>query len=111
MFPDSSITMKLSGFINDTYKVDSIKNMTRKKRGTSSTKFNIICFGQNMPQGDNWQELLNDSEYKDQLIEMIIRYVLEFGSRVRPRSAPFIITSKQKEYFISLAGNQVITWF
>ena len=103
--------MKLLGFINDTYKVDSIKNMTRKKRGTSSTKFNITGFGQNMPQGNNWQEPLNDSEYKDQLLEMIKRYVLEFGSGILPRSTPFIITSKEKEYFISPAGNRVITWF
>ena len=29
------------GFINDTYKVDGIKNMTKQKRGTSSIKFNI----------------------------------------------------------------------
>ena len=63
--------MKLLGFINDTYKVDSITNMTRQERGTSSTKFNVICFEKNMPQGDTWQELLNDNECKDQLIEMI----------------------------------------
>ena len=30
IFPVSSITMKLLGFINDTYKVDGIKNMTRQ---------------------------------------------------------------------------------
>ena len=29
IFPDSSITMKVLEFNNDTYKVDSIKNMTR----------------------------------------------------------------------------------
>ena len=29
--------MKRLGFFNDTYRVDSIKNMTRQKRGTSST--------------------------------------------------------------------------
>ena len=63
--------MKLLRFINDMYKVDNIKNMTRKARGTSSTKFNITGFEQNTPQSDSWQELLNDNEYKDQLIEMI----------------------------------------
>ena len=62
------------GFINDTYKVDSITNMTRQERGTSFTKFNITCFEKNMPQGDTWQELLNDNECKDQLIEMIKQY-------------------------------------
>ena len=35
------LDMKLLGFINETYKVDSIKNMTRQKQGTSSTNFNI----------------------------------------------------------------------
>ena len=64
--PDSSITAKLFGFINGTYKVHSIKNMTRQKQGTFSTKFKITDFEQIMPQINNWQELLNDSEYKDQ---------------------------------------------
>ena len=99
MFPDSSITMKLLGFINDMYKVDSIKNMRRQERGTSSTEFSIPGFEQNMPQGDTWQELLNDNEYKDQLIEMIKQYVLEFASGILPRSIPFIITSTEKDYF------------
>ena len=110
IFPDSSITVTLLGFINDIYKVDSITNMARQTRGTSSTKFNITGFEQNTPQGNNWQELLNNSEYKDYLIEMIKPYVLEFGSGI-PRSTSFIITSREKEYFISPVGNQVIAWF
>ena len=61
---DSTITMKLLGFINGTYKIDFIKNMTKQKRGTTSTKFNITGFEQNMPQSNNWQEFLNDI-YKD----------------------------------------------
>ena len=64
-----------------------------------------------MPQDKNWQELLNDSEYKDQLIEMIKQYVLGFGSGILPKSTHLIITSREKEYFIWPAGNQVITWF
>ena len=71
--------------MNNTYKVDSI---------------NITGFEQNVLQGNNWQKLLNDSQYKDELIEMIKHYVQEFGSGILPRSAPFIITS----------GSQVITW-
>ena len=62
-----------------------------------------------MPQGSTWQELLNDSKYEDQLIEMIKQYVLEFGSGILPRSIPFAITSREKEYFILPAGNQVIS--
>ena len=54
--------------------------MARQKRGTSSAKFSNTGFEQNMPQGNNWQELLNDSAYKYQLIEMIKQYLLEFGS-------------------------------
>ena len=38
IFPDSSVTMRLLGLINDTYKVGSIKNMTRQKHDTFSTK-------------------------------------------------------------------------
>ena len=48
-----------------------------------------------MSQGNNWQELLNNSEYKDQLIEMTKQYVLEFGSGILPRS-PFTIVAREK---------------
>ena len=111
MFPDSSIIMKLLVFISDAYKVDSIKNMTRQKQGFSPIKFNITGSEQNMLQGNNWQELLSDSEDKDQLIQMIKQYVLELGSGILPRSNSFNITSGEKEYFISPAGSQAITWF
>ena len=116
IFPDSFITMKLLRFINYTYKIDSIKNMARQKRGTSSAKVNITGFEQNMPQGNNWQEFLKDSEYKDPLIEMIRQYVLEFVSGVLPRSSPFIIASRENEYSISPAENRCrhsscVTWF
>ena len=83
--------MSLLGFINDTYKVGSIKNMKRQERGTSSIKFNITGFEQNMPQGNNWKELLNDSQYKDQLIKTIKQYVLESGSRILPRSTLLLL--------------------
>ena len=109
IFPDSSINMKLVGFINDTYKVDSIKNMSRQNREISSSKFKITDFEQNMPQGNNWQKLLNDSEYKDQSIEMIKQYILEFVSGILPRTTPFIIISTGNEYYVSPAENQVIS--
>ena len=88
--------MKLLRFANDTYKVDSMKNITRQKQGTSFTKFNITGFEQNIPQGNNWNELFNDNEYKYHLIEMTKQYVLEFGSGNLPRSTPFIIPSRGK---------------
>ena len=53
IFPDSFITMKLLMFIHYTYEIDSIKNMATQKRGTSSAKFNITGFEQNIPQGNN----------------------------------------------------------
>ena len=59
------------GFINDTKKVDSIKNMTRQKPGTFFTKFNNTGAEQNMPQGNNWKELLDDTEYKDESLKVI----------------------------------------
>ena len=109
MFSDSSITMKLLRVINDTDKVYSIKNMTRQKRSSSSTNFFITGFEQNKSQGNKWQELLNNSECKDQLIEITKQCVLEFGSGILPRSPPFIITSRDKEYFTSPAVNHVIS--
>ena len=78
--------------------------MTRQKRGTPSTKFNIKGFDQDMPQGNTWQNLLNVSEFKDQLIEMIKQFVLGFDSRILPRSVPFIIASREKIYFISVSN-------
>ena len=62
-----------------------------------------------MPQGNNWQKLLNDSEYKDQSIEMIKQYILEFVSGILPRTTPFIIISTGNEYYVSPAENQVIS--
>ena len=62
-----------------------------------------------MPQGNTWEELLNNIEYKDQLIEMIKQYVLEFGIRKFSKSIPFIVTLREKDYFTSLAGNKVIS--
>ena len=96
IFPDCSITMKLLGFINDTYKVGSIKNIPRQKRSTSSTKFEIAGFEKNMPQGNTWQELLNVSEYKGQLIQIIKQNVLEFVYGISPRFISLIITSIKK---------------
>ena len=62
-----------------------------------------------MPQGNNWKELLNDSEYKDQMIEMIKQYVLELTSEILPRFTAFIIVSGEDEYFILPAGNEDIS--
>ena len=81
--------------------------MARQKGGTSSN----TGFEQNMLEGKNWLEFLNDSQFKDQLIKIMKEYVLEFGTGIFPRSTPFITTSREKEYFISPTGNQVIIQF
>ena len=52
---------------------------------------------------------INDNRYKDQLIEMIKQYVLEFVSRILSRSTPFITTAWENEYFISPAENRSIS--
>ena len=52
---------------------------------------------------------MDDREYPYQLFEKIKQYVLEFGSIIVPRSFPFIIISREKECFVSPAGNQVIS--
>ena len=96
----------------DKIKVDSIKNIARQKRGISSTKFNITDFQMNIPQCKNWNEFLNESEYKDHLIEMIKLFVLEFGFGILPRSTQFIYYFKrEREYFVSHTGSQVINGF
>ena len=40
---------------------------------------------------------------------MTKKYVLEFGSGILPISTPFVIPFREKEYFISPAGNHVIS--
>ena len=104
-----STLIRFMGLVNDTCKVDSIKSMTRQNPGTSSNKFDITGFEQNIPRGNTWQELLSVTEYKDRFIKLIKQHVLGFGSRILPRSISFIITSREKEYFISPAGNQIIS--
>ena len=42
-------------------------------------------------------------------METIKQYVPELGSGIPSRSTNFIITSRDNEYFISPAGNQVIS--
>ena len=59
-------------------------------------------FEHKMPQENTWQELLNVSEYKDQLIQMIKQYALEFGSGILPRTVPFNIISREKNILIRL---------
>ena len=59
-------------------------------------------FEHKMPQENTWQELLNVSEYKDQLIQMIKQYELEFGSGILPRTVPFNIISREKNILIRL---------
>ena len=60
-----------------------------------------------MPQGNTWQELLNDNEYKDQLIEMIKQYwssVPEFYQDIF-----LLLLLQEKKIIVSPAGNKVIT--
>ena len=78
-------------------KVDSIKNIARQKRGISSTKFNITGFQKNIPQCKNWNEFLNESEYKDHLIEMIKLFVLEFGFGILPRSTLNLLLLQERK--------------
>ena len=62
-----------------------------------------------MSQDNNLQELLNNSEYEDQLIEMTKQYVLEFFPGIQS-SPPFVITSTEKCFTLS-EGNHVISGF
>ena len=89
--------------INDTYKVDSIKNMKRQERGTSSTKFNILGFEQNMPQGKTSQELLNDNECKDQLIKIdkTVYTGVRFRNSTKIYSFYYYFRRKRLLYFAS----------
>jgi len=80
--------------------------MIRKKRGLSAFNFNVTGFDQNMSQANIWNNLLRNNDYKDQLIELIKDCILKEGQKILPRTVPFVITSKDKSFTITSAGEE-----
>ena len=82
----------LFGMVNDTYNETSIKSNTRKKRGEEHLKTIIEGFEQHMPAGVKWNEFLRNGDNKNQLIKIILRFILSEEGKKLLRF-PFIITS------------------
>ena len=80
------------GLVNDTYKADSIKGGTRKERGESGLKVKIDGFDQHMLQGSKWQEFLNSGQNKEELIQLIVKY-METGEGMSQLEHPYIVTA------------------
>ena len=80
------------GLINDTYKADSVKGGTRKDRGESGLRVQIDGFDQHMLQGNKWQEFLNSGENKEELIQLLVKY-LGTEEGMAQLEHPYIITA------------------
>ena len=86
--------------IMDNYIEHSAKECTRRKRGEQSTRIHITGFGQKMPQGNSWQNLLKNGENKTDLIHMFVEY-LKLESTRKEFTIPLIVTEKEKTWKIT----------
>jgi hypothetical protein len=89
----------LVGFINDTYKENSIKGGTRKERGETGPRVRIEGFDQHMLQGNKQQDFLNSGKNKEELLRLILKY-LETREGISLLQHPHVVTAEDKTYFI-----------
>ena len=76
---------------NDTYRRDSVKSGTRRKRGDVSNRTHIQEYDQKMLQGNAWNAVCNDIENKKELIELAANFFQTSEGR-KLISVPFIFT-------------------
>jgi len=62
-------------------------------------------YEQHMPSGMKWQEFLRNAENKEQLLELITKYVFSLKGR-RLIDMPFIITVRNKIHRLNGSGNE-----
>ena len=87
----------LIGMVNDTYQELSTKNNTRKKRGEDHIRTVLEGFEQHMPTGIKWNEFLRNAKNKEELINIIVRFVK--SCRGQQLIGPsFIVTAGDKVY-------------
>ena len=86
-------------FINDTYRVDSIKAGTRKTRGTSSRRVHLQGFHQKQLQSREWQEFFNNIENKEELIHLATTFFMSEDAKAKIK-LPLVITDKDKTWLI-----------
>ena len=98
------------GLINDTYKKDSVKEGTRLERGASGQKVTISGFDQNMLQGNKWQEFLNSGENKEELIQLIARY-LQTDEGKSFLQQPLIVTAADTTYSICDSVSSILAGY
>lgn len=91
------------GLINDTYKADSIKGGTRKERGESGLKVKIDGFDQHMLQGNKWQEFLNSGQNKEELIQLLVKY-METGEGMSQLEHPYLVTAGDATFSVRHGG-------
>jgi len=85
--------------INDTYKSDSIKEGTRRSRGTARSKVSIEGFKQHMLKGLQWKEFLNHCENKDGLISLLACFIKSEEGRSLLKY-PYIMTTRDATFLI-----------
>ena len=65
----------LVGMVNDTYRELSTKNHTQNQRGEDHIKSVIEGFEQHMPAGMKWNEFLRNAKNKEELINIIVKFI------------------------------------
>ena len=100
----SSLTANSSptvvGLINDCYLEKSTKDCTRSGRGESGANVKINSINQTMLSGMRWKEFLHNSRNKEELINIIARYLQSENAR-KNMPFPMIVNNKYKTMHIS----------
>ena len=85
------------GMVNYTYRELSTKNKTRNQRGEDHTETVIQGFEQHMPAGMKWNEFLRNAKNKDELVNIIVKFIKCNKGRQLINS-PFIVAAGNKIY-------------
>ena len=88
---------KIVGMINDTYFKDSIKEGTRRSRGTGGSKVSIEGFEQHMLKGLQWKEFLHRGDNKDELLASLVCCMKSKEGSMSLRY-PYIVTCRDETF-------------
>ena len=86
------------GMINDAYSTYSTKSCTRRRRG-EGTRTHVEGTKQHMPSGMKWQEFLENSNNKEDLINLIFEYIQKL-SRNKKLNRPLVFSKCQDTYMV-----------
>ena len=94
--PEVQVNANEVHIVNDSYFEKSVKNETRRKRGEPGPRVHLEGYDQNMLQGAKWQEFLHRNENKNDLIQLLARFLKEDG--VYNGTIPLVFTSSNATF-------------